>query len=390
MNSETYSTSSPRLSSGQAVQVCQSCQSEFKIEPEDFDFYEKINVPSPTWCSKCRLQRRLAFTNDRMLYKRNCDLCGKDMVASHPPDRDIIVYCNICWWSDNWDSLEYGQEYDSSRPFLEQIKELIKKTPQVALDSNYPTLINSDYVNHCATAKNCYLIFTADECENVLYSEYLLRNKDSMDSTILQNAELCYWVINGGNSYRMFFCEDCDNCRDVYFSKDCIGCSDCLGCFGLRNKKYHIFNKPYSKEEYAKKIKEYRLDSYKNVESLKRKAQSFWLNYPHKFAHAIRNVNTTGDYVYGAKNVKDMYIVSEGSEDSRYCQLITMPNVKDAYDYTIWGNGAQRIYECMIVGEGADTIKFSFQAWPNVRDIEYSFFAISLNLVFVCSVTSEI
>ncbi len=27
---------------------CQNCHQEFIIEPEDFDFYEKIQVPAPT------------------------------------------------------------------------------------------------------------------------------------------------------------------------------------------------------------------------------------------------------------------------------------------------------------------------------------------------------
>jgi hypothetical protein len=46
------------------------------------------------------------------------------------------------------------------------------------------------------------------------------------------------------------------NCAFTWHSADmeycylCIGCSDCFGCIGLRNKKYHILNKPYTKEEY--------------------------------------------------------------------------------------------------------------------------------------------
>lgn len=170
---------------------CQNCKSQFTIEPEDFAFYEKMQVPTPTWCSQCRLQRRLAFANDRGLYKRNCDMCGKSTMSSYPPEKKIIVYCNPCWWSDKWNSAQYAHKYDPSRPFFEQLKDLIIETPHMALDSNYPTLVNSEYVNHCATAKNCYLIFTADECENVLYSEYLLHDKDLMDSTMTGGSELC-------------------------------------------------------------------------------------------------------------------------------------------------------------------------------------------------------
>ena len=303
----------------------------------------------------------------------------------YPADSKLTVYCDPCWWSDKLDGGEYAREYDPTKPFFEQLKELNEATPQMALEANYPTLVNSEYINHAATAKNCYLIFLADECENVLYSEVLLHIKDSMDTTIFEKAELCYEVINCGNSYRLFYSEDCDSCHDVSFSKDCIGCSNCFGCIGLRSKQYHIFNQPYSKDEYERKIKEFNLGSRESIMRLKQKARTFWLSYPHKFSHSLRNANTTGDYVYGAKNAKDMYLVSEGTEDSRYCQIMTMPGVKDSYDYTLWGNGAQRIYETMTAGEGADNIKFSFQTWPNVHDIEYSMATLSSSYMFGCA-----
>ncbi len=38
--------------------ICQNCQKDFKIESEDFNFYEKIKVPTPTWCPECRMIRR--------------------------------------------------------------------------------------------------------------------------------------------------------------------------------------------------------------------------------------------------------------------------------------------------------------------------------------------
>src|SRR3989344_3849349 len=221
---------------------CQNCKQNFVIESEDFQFYEKIKVPPPTWCPQCRLQRRLVFMNERVLYKRKCDLCGVSIVTMYSPDKKLVVYCNPCWWSDKWDGAQYAQDYDPFRPFLEQLKELNEKPPQIPLDVNYPTLVNSDYINHASTAKNCYLIYTADECENVLYSEILLHNKDSMDVTMSGELELCYGLLTCGKCYRTFFSEDCNSCDEVYFSKDCRGCTNCFGCFGLRNKQYYIFN----------------------------------------------------------------------------------------------------------------------------------------------------
>lgn len=37
--------------------ICQNCKQEFRIEPEDFAFYEKSAVPTPTWCQECRMIR---------------------------------------------------------------------------------------------------------------------------------------------------------------------------------------------------------------------------------------------------------------------------------------------------------------------------------------------
>ena len=115
------------------TKTCQNCKSAFTIEPEDFAFYEKMQVPPPLWCRLCRFQRRLMFMNERALYKRACDLCGKSMITMYSPDKKVVVYCNPCWWSDEWDPMDYGMEYDPSRPFFSQIKELLGKTPWMAL-----------------------------------------------------------------------------------------------------------------------------------------------------------------------------------------------------------------------------------------------------------------
>ena len=49
---------------------CQNCKKDFIIEPDDFSFYEKIKVPPPTFCPECRMIRRMAFRDYRVLYKR--------------------------------------------------------------------------------------------------------------------------------------------------------------------------------------------------------------------------------------------------------------------------------------------------------------------------------
>ena len=366
------------------TKTCQNCKTEFRIEPEDFAFYEKMRVPPPTFCPECRLQRRLAFYNERILYKRNCDLCGKSMITMFAPEAPMPVYCNKCWWSDDWDPSSYWQDYDSSRPFLSQWYELIRKTPHSALSVNYPTLINSDYLNHAGTAKNCYLIFHADYCENVLYSSMLVHAKDSMDCTNLDTSELCYEDTLCLKCSRVFFSDACRDCHDVYFSRNMSGCNNCFGCANLRNKQYYIFNEPYTKEAYHQKLKEFALDSYASIEALKKQVRAFWLTQPYRFAQIFHSVNVSGDYITDSKNAKHMYQAGD-AEDSKYCQFLTLPTTKDSYDYTIWGNNAQRIYECLIVGEGADAVRFSNQTVLHVSDIDYSFWVVGSSYMFGCA-----
>jgi len=364
---------------------CQNCKTDFVIEPEDFKFYEKIKVPPPTFCPQCRFQRRLMFFNQRSLYKRKCDLCGRDIISTHSSDKPFTVYCPPCWWSDKWNGDEYASEYDSSRPFLEQVKDLAKKTPHLALNVDYATNINCDYLNHAGHCKNCYLIYIADFCENVLYSEMLGYNKDSMDCTMLGGSELCYGDISCGQCYNTFFSEDCRYCRDVYFSKSCVGCSNCFGCINLRKKDYHIFNKPYSKEEYEKKIESFRLHTYSAIQDLKREVYGFWTEHPQEFmrTNGTRNVNVSGDYVFESKNAKNVWRVW-GVEDSKYCQIVTLKPVRDTYDYTSWGNNVTQVYESTVVGEGASLVKFSVDCWPSVSDVEYSMWVISSQHMFGC------
>ena len=52
---------------------CQNCKTEFKIDKQDKEFYQKIEVPYPTFCPDCRAQRRFAFWNDLKVYLRKDD-----------------------------------------------------------------------------------------------------------------------------------------------------------------------------------------------------------------------------------------------------------------------------------------------------------------------------
>src|SRR3990167_7855253 len=139
------------------TKICQNCKKDFVIEADDFGFYEKMKVPLPTFCPECRFQKRLLFRNNRVFYKTKCALCSKSMISLYSKNKEFIIYCYECWFSDKWDIMSYGRDYDFSIPFFTQFQTLQKRVPRANLYRD--NFIASDYCNYGKDFKECYLSF---------------------------------------------------------------------------------------------------------------------------------------------------------------------------------------------------------------------------------------
>jgi len=366
------------------TRTCQNCKKKFTIEPEDFKFYEKIKVPPPTFCPYCRMIRRMIFGNLNKFYKRPCDKCKKSTICLYAPDKSVRMYCNDCWWEDDWDGTEYAMDYDPDRPFFEQLIELKNKSVFTALESLYSSLINTKYTNNSSYQKNCFMTIYADYNEHCAYDTIIHHSKDCLDCYRSEESELCYECVGVNKSYRCFWSEDLENCMDCLFCQSCYGCNHCFGCVNLRNGSYQIFNVQYSKEEYEKKLKEFCVNTYEGQQAVKKQAELFWGQAPKREYHGSSlNKNVTGEYIYESKNAHDTYLI-RGAEDCRYTQHLTMKGARDCYDYTGWGDESSMLYECYIVGAGAYNNKFCAECWPNSQNVEYSFYCIQGKDCFGC------
>lgn len=343
------------------AKICQNCKVSFEIDASDFAFYEKIKVPAPTFCPKCRLQRRLAFFNLTTLYKRKCDLCGEEKISMYPPDAPYKVYCPTCWWSDNWDPFEYGRDYDFSRPFFEQFNELWHEVPLLGLSIDSLTTKEAPYTNHCGHVKNCYLIFHADFTEDSAYGIVVFRDKLVFDCSLIRFCELCYDSLHAFKNSRVIGSEHTVESIDCAFLRDCWNCQNCFASANLRNKKYYIFNKPYSKEEYFKEIKKWDLGSYKTYQEVKNLAQEHWQKFPPKPRWDEFSQDITGNFVFESKNCKECFEVT-GAQDCKYLFMMGDPPIKDSYDISSWGNNMSLCYECSVVGENVSNVRFCQEA----------------------------
>jgi len=352
------------------TKICQNCKKDFVIESDDFSFYEKMKVPSPTFCPECRMMRRLVWMGTRILYRQKFD-SGEEGLTFYPPGTLHKIYSQEKWWSDEFDPKSFGREYDFKKSFFEQWLELFREVPHPTLYTAHTTTVDSPYCNATADIKNCYLCFRTNFAENCAYTNTVDGTKDCFDIAFSNNSELCYEIVTTNKCYRAFWSQDCDDSHDVWFSKDLVGCSNCIGCINLRNQQYCILNKQYTKEEYTKLAGEFNFGSLKNVNDFKEKAEEFFLTQPRKQFHGRKNVNVAGDYIFNAKNVRDSYM-SGNSEDVRYGQLLKAGPCKDSYDYTMFGVNSELIYESTWVGLTVRNIKFSFWNY-GAHDLEYCF-----------------
>ena len=116
------------------MKICRQCSTDFPITDRDIEFYSKVSptflgkkyhIPSPTLCPDCREQRRLAFRNERKLYRRKCDATGNDIISIYSPESKFTIYSQEYWWGDAWDPIEYGKEFDLTRSAIDQFRELM-------------------------------------------------------------------------------------------------------------------------------------------------------------------------------------------------------------------------------------------------------------------------
>lgn len=344
---------------------CQNCKNDFTIELDDFAFYGKMEIPTPTFCPECRFQRRLLFRNNRVFYRRECGLCSKSVLSLYNKERGYTVYCRDCWLSDKWNPMDYGLEYDFSIPFFQQFQALQLKVPRVNL---YQTnFINSEYCNYGLDLKECYLMFGGINNERVSFGNQVVNSRDSMDVAFSEKAEFSYEIFECQRTNNLFYSSYCEDCVESYYLFDCKNCINCFGCVGLRNKQYYIFNEPYSKEEYKEFISsnlgsfEFHKDSLLKLHALK-------LTTIHRYARVFKSVNSDGDDLSESRNTHSSFSSSE-TEDSKYL-FFCRHKAKDCYDTSFQGFNAELLYE-IAHGFGGSNTAFGVRNFSN-QDSRYN------------------
>ena len=360
----------------------------FEITEDDLAFYDKASpvlqgkthtVPPPKLCPACRAQRRQSHFNYEFLYRRNSDKTGKSIVSSLSAEKPYTVYEQSEWWKDDWDPMEYGREFAENTSILNQIAGLQQDVPTMSLVTDCNE--NSEYVQYSGWDKNCYLCFCTDYSEDCMYTHSIYYSKNTLDCFMGNTLELCYECVYCNECYRVFHAQNCHNCSECRFVLDCQNCTDCFGCVGLRNKQYCMFNEQLEKQEYRKRLKEYKTAHHSVRTTMESALGTLKDTHACKATIGLHNEDCTGDYLFHCKDCTECYDCSE-LRDSKYCN--SMRGGNDCYDISHWGHPAELCLECGGVGEGANKLLFCNCCWPNCSDLLYCSFCISCRNCFGC------
>ncbi|PJA47370.1 hypothetical protein CO172_01910 [Candidatus Uhrbacteria bacterium CG_4_9_14_3_um_filter_36_7] len=186
---------------------------------------------------------------------RNCKNC---FGATNKRNREYL------WFNEQLSKQEWEKrrsEVDLGKRSIEQM--MIKQFESLLLlDTVWPENFNEktesstgEYLTNAIDCSSCF--FADGRCIHNYQTTWLFG--DSQDNAFdwcpcdSRGTCFCALVYFSNELKFCFRCRSCDTCE---YCMMCTDCKNCFACIGLSHKQFHIFNKPYSEEEYWKRIDE--------------------------------------------------------------------------------------------------------------------------------------
>ncbi len=368
---------------------CKRCAKQFVVSEREKEFLPKVSpvfggekflIPEPEFCPDCRLAARTVYRNEQNFYHNKSAVTGKSLLALYSPDtewgKNYKIFTHTEWWSDNWDPLLFGRNFDFLRKFFEQFQVLSREIPRVNLIQVENE--NSPYTTGTGYCKNCYLINCSENCEDCSYSKLLQDCTNVMDSSYCYNSELCYQCFYLTKCYNCVYVYNSLNSSDCWFSDNLKGCNNCFLSTNLANKSYYFMNKPLSREEYEARVKAV-FESDDWLEQAMNIFRDIRVQRIYKYSNVVNCENSTGDFLTNCKNCIDTYDAND-SEDLMYVTVGV--NAKDLIDCSNMYLKPQLNYQVLGTIETYNVI-FSLYVFHS-QDVMYSEFCFHSKNLFGC------
>ena len=201
--------------------------------------------------------------------------CYKCQYAIHSYDCRSCKYvfdcrdCEFCFGCVNANHKKYcifNVQYDK-QTYFQKLAELEKESPDASLQKfinfslKFPRRATrcfqaegstGDFHFHTRNCINCFDMQNARDCINTWTAG--IESSDFLDCTFVGISSQLYSSIGTALSHSSALDIGCNNLYQCFYCYYCRDCEYCLGCVRLFHKKYCIFNKQYTPEEYEKEL----------------------------------------------------------------------------------------------------------------------------------------
>jgi hypothetical protein len=357
---------------------CVLCKDEFKIYDGDKAFYTKMEVPEPTHCPRCRMAHLMAYRNERKLYHRKCDVTGKKVVSMFSDKSPVKMCEKNHWYSPEFDPFDYGRDFDFSKSFFENFKELLHSIPLPSLRVEHSE--NCEYNSDMSDSKDCYLCSRTHKSSDMLYTYRGNKSSACVDCLqVVENCEFLYECTECVTCYDSQFLEYCERCSQSAFLSNCRGCTNCMLCTNLDKKEFYFLNKQLSREEYKEKIKTFDLGDRTTRRQAIEAFEKLKKENPSTKPSIVNSEDCIGKGITNSKNCHECYEVRE-AVDCRY--LFNIMKYSDGMDCYSGGRESELIYNATSTSASYNS-KFCVRVTYS-RDVDYAMFCRSCENLLGC------
>ncbi len=266
------------------------------------------------------MRRIFTFGNLSTLYKGRSAISGAALITRFYPADNLPIASPAEYWGDAVDNREFGRDYDFSRPFFDQLAELIRSTYFLPLSN--VNVENCDFINGSINSKNCYLCFSVIESRDCLYCQNVYYSSDCVGCAGVWHSSYCYACRDLDNCYECQNCSDCQNSSRLFFCADCRNCQDCLGCVGLDGGRFVAFNRQLDRAAFELELEKAALDTTLGREKAGTLAEELARSLGNKPRRIIASENCSGSYIRRSTNCRHT-LHAEECQDCGYLILGT-------------------------------------------------------------------
>ena len=168
------------------------------------------------------------------------------------------INCNNCSNCINCRDLQNKQYCINNKQCTKEEFEAIKWQVKLSIDvfANHDGSLNNLNNENCEwniivdskDCLNCYDVYNARS----VYNSWLIKQwtEDCIDSTLTINTSLQREVVSSTKQSMCVSVYSCWNSSNLLYCDSCYNSQYCFACVWLRDQKYCILNKQYTKEEY--------------------------------------------------------------------------------------------------------------------------------------------